>query len=278
MPVTVLDSTVGTGDFPTDGLVLTPGAGDRRVGIVCCSHEMDGGGGMSMGTVTWGDQTVAELHDFVVGSITAYHNLNYMGYLTEAQLAAMSGNALSLTLTNGNGGVGPFGNAKAYMLTLQDCDQADIVSASNSATNTSTASLSPGSIDVDIDQKVVAFVVAGQPNPTAPGTGYTEDLAFTGPSNDHASGLMLRTATSNDDTHDIAHTCSAATRMAVSNICIGFDAGGTPVSNTMIAALEAMQGVSQTRQIPLEARSPFVSFPYHIIKEGRRDMRAMLTL
>lgn len=254
MAVTILNAWTGTNDFPTDGLSLTPSAGSNRVGLVCCSHEMNGGGGMSMGTVTWGDQTVTELHDFVVGGTSAYHNLNYVGYITEAQIAAMSGNALSFTFTNGNGGVGPFGNAKAYVGTYQDVDQANINSASNSATNTSTSSLAPGAIDVDVDEKVVAFIVNGQPNACSGGTGYTTESNFTGSSNDHASAVAHRTATTNDDTHNVAHTAAASSRMAVSNISLGVAAAGEeslPISGsvafsgkTAVVAITAHQTVT----------------------------------
>lgn len=223
MPVTILDAWEGTNDFPTDGRSHAASPGNNRAGIVCISHEMEGGGGMSIGTITWGGETVTEIHDLTVGVITTFHNLVFMGYVTEANILAMSGSALSITFTNGNGGVGAFDNAKVYTAFYENVNQSNINSASAAATGDPSASLSPGSIDVDVDEQVVAFVLNGDGLFTvAGGTGYSEEIGFIGGTNGHVSSVFTRDATTNDDTHDVAHTSSTTFRMISANVSLGF--------------------------------------------------------
>lgn len=267
MAVTILDAWEGTTDFPGDGRTHVASAGNNRVGLVWISHEMNGGGGMSIGTITWGGQTVTQIHDLTVGTITGYHNLVFGGYVTEANIVAMSGGALSITFTNGNTGTGPFDNAKVYTAFYQDVDPANINSASAAATGDPSASLSPGSIDVDVDEQVVAFIMNGDGIFTvAGGTGYSDEIDFIGGTNGHVSKVVSRDATTNDDTHDVAHTSSSSFRMISANISLGFisppvheqdgfrfyadgtETGAAALENQNVDATVAKETIFQLRQ------------------------------
>ena len=116
MAVDILSAWTGNTDYPTNGHTHAAPAGTNRVGIVTISHEMNGGGGIggAGGTVVvWGGETVAEAVIDWCGGNNVYHDMTFIGYLTEAQVANITNGIVgSVTITSGNSGVGPFGNVK----------------------------------------------------------------------------------------------------------------------------------------------------------------------
>ena len=62
----------------------------RRIRMVLCAVT----------SVSLGDQVLTEVFDFTVGSSSAYHNLHWLGYLLESEIAARSGSGLTITYAN----------------------------------------------------------------------------------------------------------------------------------------------------------------------------------
>lgn len=173
MAVDILSAWTGNQDYVTNGHTHAAPAGTNRVGIVTISHEMNGGGGLGNDggcVVTWGGQVCAEGEMDWCGGQDVYHDMAFIGYLTETQVAAMSNGVVgSVVITNGNGGTGPFGNAKIKTAFYENVDQANIISASSKANtgngtgSTATANnLTMGTLDTDVDEQVIMHGSSGQ--------------------------------------------------------------------------------------------------------------------
>jgi hypothetical protein len=232
MAVSVLNSWTIEGDYPTNGHAMIPSAGANRVGILVATGEIqnDAGGAMQMGAVTWGGQTVTELHDVSCGDVTSYNDFVYLGYINESGIAAMSGGTISLTWVNGNSGVGPFGNGKVAAAIYQGVDQSNIVSASGSNTTGATSgtasniNMGASSIDVDVDEQVIVATVSGQGSTSddfnAP-AGWTQAAEVIGATNDHNIAVFTRDGQTNDDALNTNFVCDSANRLAICSISLG---------------------------------------------------------
>jgi len=252
MPVDLLNAWTGQQDYPTNGHTLAASAGTNRVGIVTVSHEMNGGGGIGNDggcVVVWGGQTCAEGEMDWCGGQDVYHDMAFIGYLTEAQVALMTDGVVdSVTITNGNGGVGPFGNSKVKTAFYENVDQGNIISAAskantgNGTSSTATAdNLTMGTLDTDVDEQVIMHGTSGQgetggADSYVDETGWTHEVSHVGDeTNDHASSSMTRDSQANDDALAVNFNCASANRLSVVTISLGFaaPAGGLSIPVAM---------------------------------------------
>jgi len=223
--VTILDPWVVDGSYATQDDTFNVSAGTDRLVLVALSAEKNGSGPMSVTSVSLGDQVLTELFDFTAGGSSGYHNLNWLGYLPESQIAARSGSALTIVYANAPGN--PFDEPKIHYASYQNVDQASPIADSGSNTSTSASSLQLGStITAGEGDKIVAFNVIGQHySPGLSTGGYTEETESIGATNGHASAAYHRTATS-ATTENPTFTSSTGTRMAVSAVVLNAAAGG----------------------------------------------------
>ena len=229
------------GDYPTNGLSLAAVAGSDRVGILVLTGEIqnDAGGAVGIASITWGGQTCTEVFQANAGDVTAYNNVVGMWYVTEAQIAAMSGSAITVTWENfngngtfGTGGIGPFGNGKVAAAYYEDVDQANIVSATNDnttgATSGTATNIDMGVIDTDVDEQVIVGTVSGQGTADddfdAP-TGWTQEVEVLGATNDHNIAIFSRDSQANDDALNTNFVCGSANRLAIGSISLGAATG-----------------------------------------------------
>ena len=241
--VTILDAwTVdGTYDPSQEDANFAVSAGTDRIVIVCLSGERDGGGPMTVTSVTLGNQALTELFDFTVGTVTAFHNLHYVGYLLETGIQAMDGD--SLRVNYGVPPQAPFDSAKIHYASYENVDQTTPIKDSNNNTNTNATSLQLAStITAGDDDKILGFNVLGQHY--APGlstAGYTEETESIGATNGHASAAYHRTATTSV-TENPTFTSATATRMAVSAMVLAavrLTISGTVYSDEGVTAVGA---------------------------------------
>jgi len=212
MAVTILDAWLVDGTYATQDANFAVSAGTDRVVLVGLSAEKNTGGPMAVTEVKLGDKVLTELFDINVGSSTAYHNLLWFGYLLEADIAARTGDGL--TITYGNAPSNPFDEPKIHYASYQDVDQTTPIASSSSAINASAATLQPGNVTVGEGDKNVVFFVLGQHFSPSPPTGYTELTESIGVTNGHASSANHRDSTG-ASTENPTMTSSASTRLAV---------------------------------------------------------------
>jgi hypothetical protein len=174
---------------------------------------------MSVASVMLGDQILTELFDFTVGSSTAYHNLNWVGYLLESEIAARSGSELTISYSNTPSN--PFDSPKIYYASFENVDQLAPIADSGSNASTNAASLQLGTALIASDgDKIVGFNVLGQHyDPGLSTAGYTEEAETIGATNGHASAIYHRTATTSI-IENPTFTSATATRMAVSAVVL----------------------------------------------------------
>ncbi|MEE8129655.1 MAG: tandem-95 repeat protein, partial [Vicinamibacterales bacterium] len=213
--VALLDGWVVDGSYATQDATFNVSAGTNRIVVVALSAEKNGSGPIAVSSVSLGDQLLTELFDFTVGSSGAYHNLHWVGYLLESQIAARIGS--DLTISYANAPSNPFDGPKIHYSSYENVNQVSPIadSASNTSTSASTLQLS-GAVSAGEGDMIVGFNVAGQHY--APGMstlGYTEQTASIGATNGHASGVYHRPATA-AVTQNPTFTVATGTRMAVS--------------------------------------------------------------
>jgi hypothetical protein len=187
--------------------------------IVALSAEKNQGGPMSVASVSLGDQVLTEIHDFTVGDPNAYHNLHWVGYLLESEIASRTGSGLTISYTNGPSN--PFDLPKIHYASFQFVDQLAPIGGSSSNVNTSASSLQTTPVlTADEGDKIIGFNVLGQHyDPGVFSSGYTEQTQSIGANNGHASATYERTATT-AVVESPTFTSSTGTRMAVSAIVL----------------------------------------------------------
>lgn len=219
MPVTILDAWLADGTYATQDASFSPSAGSNRLVLIGVSAEKNGSGPMAISAVNLGDKALTPISEDNVGSSTAYHNLCWLGYLKESDIASRVGNTITITYSNAPDN--PFDEPKVHYACYQDVDQTSPIADNSSFTNESASTIQPGSVAVSDDDKVVVFFVLGQPNTPSPPTGYTEETEQIGASNGHSSSANQRTATTSS-TENPTMTASASTRLAVAAAVLRF--------------------------------------------------------
>jgi len=183
--------------YQTNGFNYTPGAGNNRLVLVMFSAESTTNPVANVGSVTLGGQTLTAIESadgLVVGSAGAFHNLIWLGYLDEAGISSMSGNALNIVWdTTPNQADG--GETKVQAATYENVDQAVPIAASASNTNTSTSTIQPGSINAGEGDRLVYVTVQGNVADHTAAGGYTEQIEQDGPGSDHSNASAERDAT-----------------------------------------------------------------------------------
>lgn len=225
MPVTILDAWLSDGTYATQDASFSPSAGSNRLVLIGVSAEKNSSGPMDINQVLLGDKVLTEIAQEIAGSSTAYHNLAWLGYLKEADIASRTGSTITITYTNAPSD--PFGEPKVHYACYQDVDQTSPIASFNSANNASAATIQPGNVTVGDGDKMVVFFMLGQPNSPSPPAGYTEETEQIGPSNDHSSSANHRTATTSS-TENPTMTASASTRLAVIAAALKFGAAALP--------------------------------------------------
>jgi hypothetical protein len=217
--VSILDGWVVDGSYATQDATFNVSAGTDRLVLVALSAEKNQNGPISVTSVSLGDQVLTEIFDFAVGSSSAYHDVHWLGYLPEAQIAARTGSALTIEYANSPSD--PFDQAKIHYGSYVNVDQTMPIADFGSNLSTSASSLQLGSaIMAGNGDKIVAFNVLGQHyNPGLSTAGYIEVTQSIGATNGHSSGVYHRNATS-ATTENPTFTSSTGTRMAVSAVVI----------------------------------------------------------
>jgi len=219
MAVTLLDGWVVDGSYAAQDATFNVSAGTNRIVVVALSAEKNRNGPISVTSVSLGDQVLTEVHDFTVGSSTAYHNLHWLGYLLESEIAARIGSGLTISYVNAPSN--PFDQPKIHYASYVNVDQTNPIGDSdwNSSTRASSLQLGVG-LTAGVGDKIIGFNVAGQHY--APGlstAGYIEETQSIGATNGHASAAYDRTATTGV-TENPTFTVATATRMAVSAVVL----------------------------------------------------------
>ena len=217
--VTLLDGWVFDGSYATQDATFAVSAGTNRIVLVALSAEKNQNGPISVSSVSLGGQVLTEQIDLTVGSSAAYHNLHWVGYLLEEQIANRTSS--ELTITYNNEPSNPFDEPKIHYASYQNVDQQNPIGGFSSNSSTSASSLSLSSpLTAGNGDKIIGFNVAGQH--FAPGlstSGYTEQTESIGVTNGHASAVYDRTATTSV-TENLTFTVATSTRMAVSGIVL----------------------------------------------------------
>ena len=224
--VTILDGWVVDGSYTTEDATFSVSPGTDRIVLVGLSAEKNGGGPIAVASVSLGNQVLTEVFDFTVGSSGAYHNLHWLGYLLDSEIAAAGSNPV-LTINYANAPSSPFDQPKIHYASYEHVDQAMAIAASSSNTSSGNAgSLQLSSaLTADDGDQIVAFNVLGQHyNPGLSASGYSEATQSIGANNGHASAIYHRTATTSV-TQNLTFSSSTATRMAVSAVVLK-SAGG----------------------------------------------------
>jgi PKD repeat protein len=241
--VTILDAWAVDGSYATQDAIFNVSAGTDRIVLVGLSAEKNGNGPIAVTSVSLGDQELTEVFDFTVGSSGAYHNLHWLGYLLESEIAARSGS--ELTVTYANQPSNPFDEPKIHYASYEHVDQTTPIgdSDSNFSTNASSLQLINALTAGDGD-KIVGLNVLGQHYvPGLSTSGHTEETDSIGANNGHTSAAYHRTATTSV-TENPTFTSATATRMAVSAVVLkaAGDVGTTPVPVIANAAADPTSG------------------------------------
>ncbi len=217
MSVTILDAWAVDNTYLTQDLSFVISGGSNRVAIICLSAEKNGSGPMAVSGVSIGDAALTQIGiDVIVGSPTAYHNINSVWYLDEAGIAGRTGSTVTITYSNAPPDPPAFDEPKMFYASYQDVDQTTPVGDTESNTNTSATSLATSASITGADgDKLVGFNVGGQHyDPGVSQTGWTEEVQDFGITNGHAACTAHRTATT-PVTESPTFTIATATRMAV---------------------------------------------------------------
>lgn len=210
--VTILDSWVQDISYSTtEDADFAISAGADRVAIVCISRESNAGQAMGISGVSIGDQDCVQVgSDLLVGSTTAYHNLNSVWILGEAEIAAMTGNTITITWTGSPNN--PFDEAKIFYASYENFDSIGDVGVNTSTSATTLDAASVTSVDGD---KLIGFNVVGQHfAPDITQSGWTVHSTHTGVTNGHSACVGSRDAVT-AVTESVTMTSASATRMAV---------------------------------------------------------------
>jgi len=191
----LVGSWTGETDFDTNGFSYTPGAGSNRVALVMVTAESNSNPVANINQVTLGGQALTAIENadgVVVGSAGSYHNVVWFGYLNEAGIDNMSGNALNITWDTAPTNSPPI---MVQAATYQNVDQTTPVADSASNTAPSAGSIQAGSVSVGSDDRLVYVTVCGNPRDHAAPFGYTEQIEQDGPPMSHSSASVHRDAT-----------------------------------------------------------------------------------
>ncbi len=216
--VTILDAWVVDGTYNTQDANFAVSAGSNRLVLVGLSAEKNGSGPIAVTNVTLGDKNLVELYDITEGSTFAYHNLLWFGYLKEADIAARSGDGLTITYSNAPSN--PFDEPKIHYASYQNVNQTTPISDSQTNQGSGTSITLTGTVS-SVDEKVIAFNISGQHSALAVTTGgFTELTVSIGATNGHASAMYHRTATT-AFSGSIAFTQSVSSRILVMSVVLG---------------------------------------------------------
>lgn len=196
-PVALLDSWVGDGTYAAQDLEFAPSSGSNRLVVIVVTAEKNASGPLDVDQVMLGDAPLTEIDQRVVGPSTDYHNILWMGYLAEAEIAGRTGDTITVTWSNAPNN--PFGEPKVAAATYQFVDQSVPIADFSGATDLSSSTLQPGNVAAGEGDKVVYGALAASqfdvnPTHTAP-DGYTEGIEMLGPVNDHSISVTDRDAT-----------------------------------------------------------------------------------
>jgi hypothetical protein len=212
-PPTLIGSWTGETDFDTNGFNYTPGAGSNRVALVMITSESNSNPVANVNQVTLGGQVLTAIENpdgVVAGPAGSYHSLIWFGYLDEAGIGGMSGNALNITWDTAPTSDPTMVQAATY----QNVDQTVPIADSASNINDWGSSIQAGNVSVGLKDRLVYVTVCGNPeNHTAPG-GYTEQLELDGPSWNQSNASVQRNATT-AGTENPTATWSANNRLAI---------------------------------------------------------------
>ena len=217
--VAILDEWVFDGSYASQDATFEVSAGTNRIVVVALSAEKNQNGPISVASVSLGGQVLTQQIYLTVGSSAAYHNLHWVGYLLEADIANLSSSELAISYANAPSN--PFDEPTIHYASYQNVDQITPIADFNSNSSTSASSLQLSSTLAAGDgDKIVGFNVIGQHYvPGLSTSGYTEETEFIGATNGHASAVYDRTATTSV-TANPTFTVTASTRMAVSAIVL----------------------------------------------------------
>ena len=123
--VSILDSWVVDGSYAAQNASFNVSTGTDRLVLVALSAEKNGSGPMSVTSVSLGNQVLTEVFDFTVGGSGGYHNLNWLGYLPESQIAALSGSTLNYSICKRTVGSVRPGENSLRQLSIRRSDYAD---------------------------------------------------------------------------------------------------------------------------------------------------------
>jgi hypothetical protein len=217
--VTVVATVVTPLDDWAVGSTFAVSQGTDRFVLIFISAEKNGGGPMDIGSVFLGNQQLVEHFDFTVGSSTAYHNLHWVGYLLESQIALLDDSAITVNYDNAPSN--PFDQPKIHHASYAFVDQTTPIADYSSNTSTNASSLQLTSpLNVSTGNQVVAFNVLGQHyNPGLSTAGYSEETQVIGANNGHASATYERSVTTSGPENP-TFTSATSTRMAISAIVL----------------------------------------------------------
>jgi hypothetical protein len=212
-PPTLVGSWTGETDFDTNGFNYTPGAGTNRVALIMIVAESNSNPVVNVNQVTLGGQALTAIENgdgVVAGPAGSYHSLIWFGYLDEAGIGGMSGNALNITWDTEPTSDPTMVQAATY----QNVDQTAPIADSASNINEWGISIQAGNVSVGFKDRLVYVTVCGNPEDhTAPG-GYTEQLELDGPTWNQSSASVQRNATT-AGTENPTATWSANNRLAI---------------------------------------------------------------
>ena len=152
--VTLLDPWVADGSYDTQDAVFNVSPGTDRLVLVALSAEKSNSGPMSVASVRLGDQALTEVFDFTVGAASGYHNLLWLGYLRESQIAARSGSTLTISYSNAPND--PFDAPKIHYASYAHVDQDTPIADSASNTSTNATSLQLAGLVAGDGDRIVA--------------------------------------------------------------------------------------------------------------------------
>lgn len=201
-------------EFNGNGFTYTPENGTDRIVVVMVTAESNGLLS-NMGSVILGGQTLTSIESndgVAVGSSLSFHNIIWMGYITESQITSMSGNTLSISWDTAPNV--PFGDVKVQAATFQNIDQTTPIIDSASDTDTNGSSIQAGNLTVnDGDLVIYGTVLGSVANHSAPG-GYTEQIEQDGSGSDHSAASAVRNSTI-AGTENPTATWSSSQRLAM---------------------------------------------------------------
>jgi len=192
----------------TTGNTKTISAGSERLLLVGI-HSEDTGSNVNINTVSYGGQTLTEIRDEQI--TTTASNGMWVGYLTESQIAAASGNTITPTWTGGT----PDTAVLYSSVVLENVNQGTPISGWSANGVTSASSVQPTTtIPVSIGDRSVYFTVSG-----ATGQTHSEPGDYNEGTEQDASGAVAanaeKTITANGTEQPIATWSGTNNRLAI---------------------------------------------------------------